>query len=204
MNFISQDWISVVSLLFDVLREVYFDHQTIFRIPQIRSSTSFTQCSNNTYCACGLLGSWQNLRDPSSLQKWFPFLGTTMFTVCKVAYLKGAHLNYKNLLGKGAIIFITGSPEVEEAASLGDSLARFASSSDRLPTKCSSSRLWARGEKVHLFFRHPWRREELFPEAHDIVWHIVQFIPELITGKGNSICLTAIRLSWSCGTSQLL
>lgn len=136
MNFISQDWVSVVSLLFDVLGEVYFDHQTMFRIPQVRSSTSFTQCSN-TYWACGLLGSWQSLRDPSSPQKQFPFLGTTMFTVCKVAYLKGACLNDKNLLGKGAIISTTGSPEVEEAASLGDSLAWFASSSDRLPTKGS-------------------------------------------------------------------
>lgn len=37
------------------------------------------------------------------------------YSVCKVAYLKGACLHYRNLLGKGAIISTTGSPEVEEA-----------------------------------------------------------------------------------------
>lgn len=202
MNFISQDWVSVVSLLFDVLGEVYFDHQTIFRIPQIRSSTSFTQCSHNTYCTCGLLGSWQSLRDPSSPQKGFPFLGTTIFSLQSGLFERSLS-PLQELTWKGSHYFHNRKSR-GGGGYLGDSLARFASSSERLPTKCSSSWLWARGEKVHLFFRYPRRWEEPFPEACDIVWHIVQVIPELITGKGNSICLTSIRLSWSCGTSQLL
>lgn len=63
ISFISQDWISVVSLLFDVLREPYFkNHQIISGFHKSEVIAPFAQSHNSNLCFCWLLSSWSNLR----------------------------------------------------------------------------------------------------------------------------------------------
>lgn len=62
LNFISQDRVSVVSLLFDVLREPYFKITPsflVFHKPEVISL--FALSSSSTNGAYGLLSRWQNL-----------------------------------------------------------------------------------------------------------------------------------------------
>lgn len=113
------------------------------------------------------------------LLTWVPSQGAIMFTVCKVAYLKGACLSDKNLTWKGTHYFHNRKSGGGAGLKLHDSLAQFASSSGRGPTGCSSAWHGAGERKDHLFFRPPRRRERPVPEAHgkhSIGCHVLQVI----------------------------